>query len=135
MKTIIKTLIPVFAFVLIASACGSGKSAGPVRVGQNMVIDRGEEDEYEVEIFDSGFDRWFATNSRPVGYHSPQYYEMMNRQYVTAWNEKVVAQGFRGNSPFQQQIDYDPSIDYGLDVNYKLYYYFKYIEDVYGRFL
>ena len=135
MKTIIKTLIPVLAVVMIASACGSGKSPGAVRYGQNMIIDQGEEDEYEVQIFDTGFDRWFAIHSRPVGYHSPQFYETMNRQYVTAWNEKVVTNAFRRNSPFEQQINYDPSIDYGLEVNYKLYYYFKYIEDVYGRFL
>ncbi len=26
-------------------------------------------------------------------------------------------------------IDYRPNIDYGLDLNYKLYYYFKYFEE------
>jgi hypothetical protein len=125
----------MFSVMLFASACGSGKTTAPVRYGQNMILDRGEEDEYEVVIFDTGFDRWFATHGRPVGFHSPQYYEMMNRRYVTAWNEKVSTHGFRMNSPFQQHINYDPNIDYGLEVNYKLYYYFKYIEDVYGRFL
>ena len=135
MKSIMKSLIPVFVALMIASSCGSGKSAGPVRYEQNMILERGEEDEYEVQIFDSGFDRWFATNSRPVGFHSPQFYAMMNRRYVAAWNEKVSTHAFRMNSPFQQAINYDPSIDYGLEVDYKLYYYFKYIEDVYGRFL
>lgn len=109
--------------------------AGPVRYGQNMILDRGEEDEYEVVIIDSGFDRWFATHGRPINFYSPQYYASMNRQYAAAWNEKVMTHGHRPNSPFQQQINYDPGIDYGLEVNYKLFYYFKYIEDVYGRFL
>lgn len=135
MKGILKCLIAALAVMVLASACGSGKNAGPVRYGQNMILDRGDEDEYEVQILDSGFDRWFATNARPMSFHSPQYYETMNRQYVTAWNEKVITHGYRANSPFQQRINYDPTIDYGLEVNYKLYYYFKYIEDVYGRFL
>jgi hypothetical protein len=135
MKRAIKCLIPVVAVLLFASACSSGKSTGHVRYGQNMILDRGEEDEYEIHIMDSGFDRWFATHGKPANFHSPQFYEMMNQRYVTAWNEKVMTHGFRPNSPFQQQINYDPTIDYGLDVNYKLYYYFKYIEDVYGRFL
>lgn len=135
MKRIMQYLLAALAVMLFASACGSGKSTAPVRYGQNMILDRGDEDEYEVTIIDSGFDRWFATHARPVGFHSPQYYEAMNRRYVSAWNEKVATHGFRPNSPFQQRINYDPNIDYGLEVNYKLYYYFKYIEDVYGRFL
>lgn len=135
MKSIIKTLIPVFAVIVFASACGPYKSAGPVRYGQNMILGRGDEDEYEVQVFDAGFDRWFSTHSRPVGFYSPQYYEMMNRRYVIAWNEKVSTHAFRRNSPFESPINYDPTIDYGVEVNYTLFYYFKYIEDVYGRFL
>jgi hypothetical protein len=134
MKKAIKYLIPLFAVVFLVSACGSGKMAGPVRYGQNMILDRGEEDEYELVIIDTGFDNWFATHARPMNFYSPQYYASMNRQYVAAWNEKVLTHGHRPNSPFQQQINYDPGIDYGLEVNYKLFYYFKYIEDVYGRF-
>lgn len=135
MKRTMKYIIPLFAVALFVSACGSGKSAGPVHYGQNMILDRGDEEEYELVIVDNGFDRWFAMHRKPVNFYSPQYYASMNRQYAAAWNEKVVTQGHRPNSPFQQQINYDPGIDYGLEVNYKLYYYFKYIEDVYGRFL
>ncbi|HEX7016156.1 MAG TPA: DUF6146 family protein [Cyclobacteriaceae bacterium] len=136
MKSILKYMVPMFAVMVFVSACGSGKNAAPVRYGQNMILDRGEDDEeYELVIIDSGFDRWFATHSRPMSFHSPQFYESMNHRYVTAWNEKVITHGFRPNSPFQQRINYNPGVDYGLEVNYKLYYYFKYIEDVYGRFL
>lgn len=135
MKSVFKFLVPALAMILVASACGSGKSAKPVRYGQNMILDRGEEDEYEIHIIDSGFDRWFSTHARPMNFHSQEYYESMNYRYVTAWNEKVATHGFRPNSPFQQRIDYQPHIDYGPEVNYKLYYYFKYVEAIYGRFL
>lgn len=116
-------------------SCTSVKSSGPVHYGENMILDRGDKDEYEIQIFDSGFERWFATHSRPVNFYSPDYYAMMNRRYAIAWNEKVSTHAFRGNTPFESPINYIPTIDYGLEVNYKLFYYFKYIEDVYGRFL
>lgn len=135
MKSISGTFVPIFAIIIIASSCSSYKSAGPVQYGENMILDRGDDEEYEVQIFDSGFNQWFATHSKPASFYSPQYYEMMNRRYVISWNEKVSTHAFRRNSPFEARINYDPSIDYGLEVNYKLFYYFKYIEDVYGRFL
>lgn len=135
MKSINIIMIPMLLLGMAVWSCTSIKSRGPVHYGENMILDRGDEEEYEIQIFDSGFDRWFATHSRPVNFYSPGYYAMMNRRYAIAWNEKVSTYAFRGNTPFESPINYIPTIDYGLEVNYKLFYYFKYIEDVYGRFL
>ena len=135
MKSMVRILVMIFAVTLLGSACTPHKHAAKVRYGENMILDRGDDEEYEVHILDTGFDRWFATNSKPINFYSPQYYQMMNRRYVMAWNEKVSTHGFRRNSPFEAPINYDPTIDYGVEVDYKLYYYFKYIEDVYGRFM
>ena len=33
------------------------------------------------------------------------------------------------NSRYETYIDYNPHTDYGLDINYRLYYYFKYFEE------
>ncbi len=33
---------------------------------------------------------------------------------------------------YDSYIDYNPNIDYGLDLNYKLYYYFRYFEEKHG---
>jgi hypothetical protein len=30
---------------------------------------------------------------------------------------------------YQNSIDYNPRIEYGIDINYKLYYYFRYFEE------
>ncbi len=62
---------------------------------------------------------------------NPSYYESQNKQYVTAWNELFHSTGGRG--PFGSYIDYQFSEDYGLDLNYELYWYFKYIESIYGK--
>jgi hypothetical protein len=100
-------------------------------VSKNIVQKDKDKDEYEVTIIDNNFDRWFLTNGKPVNFYSREYYRSKNIFYVSSWNSKVT-QRYR-NSPFEEPINYDPSIDYGLDVDYKLFWYFKYIEDVYGR--
>ena len=58
-----------------------------------------------------------------------------NARYVQAWNEKVGQQSLYNSAfyPFESRIDYNPSIDYGLELNYQLYHYFQYIEDTYGN--
>lgn len=120
----------VFAAFLIS--CGPSKY-GARNYGENMLIDKAGDDEYEVLILDPGFDRWFATNSRPPNFYSLEYYESQNRRYVAAWNERASSQASNpSNSPFQSYINYDPTIEYGLEVNYMLFYYFKYIGATYG---
>lgn len=90
--------------------------------------------EYGLTIIDPGFNSWFVTNSKPVGFYSLSYYENWNQIYVQAWNEKVTQQIYYKSAdyPFENNIDYDYTVDYGLDLNYKLYYYFRYVESIFG---
>jgi hypothetical protein len=122
--------------MLMLGACAtSGNLNLTDRKGTNVIQPGEEGDEYELLIFDNNFDRWFTTNGRPATFYSPYYYAQKNRIYVQAWNEKVDQQGFyrSANYPFEQRINYDNSIDYGVELNYQLFWYFKYIENVYGR--
>lgn len=94
--------------------------------------------EYELIIIDPGFQSWFDMNRKPVWYYSKDYLAVWNFQYVVAWNAKVRDPLFtqnRADNPFILEIDYRPTIDYGLDLNYKLYHYFKYIEATWGKIL
>jgi hypothetical protein len=127
-----KTLMYMLAILLLATACGPTYNATSSRDRtQPNIVQPEDEEEYELLIIDQNFDRWFQTNGRPISFYSPQYYEQKNQQYVASWNEKVGR--FGGNSPFQNIINYDYSEDYGVELNYQLFWYFKYIEDVYGR--
>lgn len=86
--------------------------------------------EYELIVSDPGFHPWFISNSKPEWYHEKSYYELKNRFFVTNWNNQV--NQTLGRPPFEYYIDYEPTIDYGLDLNYKLYWYFRYVEDKFG---
>jgi hypothetical protein len=81
---------------------------------------------YELIIIDPGFDTWLQTKPSKE-YYSQNYYEQKNRLYVMEWNYRYMAGKDRGK--YETYIDYLPGIDYGLELNYKLFYYFKYFEE------
>lgn len=89
--------------------------------------------EYEIIIIDPGFSYFLNSRARPEGYHSQQYLENKNRFLVTDYNSRV-RQPFRySTNIYTQEIDYSPQIDYGYEVNYKLYYYFVYLSERYNQ--
>ncbi len=115
-------LIAISAFLF---AC-----TGPGQMSKISLINDVEEVtdtvEYELIIIDPGFDSWFIISAKPIWYYSQSYLESWNRQYVTAWNSRVMSG--RHNRFFETYIDYLPHIDYGLELNYKLFNYFQYVE-------
>ena len=89
--------------------------------------------EYEIIIIDPGYSYFLSAVARPEGYHSQSYLENKNRFLVTEYNERV-RQPFRyDRSIYEMEINYDPKIDYGYDVNYKLYNYFVYLSQEYNQ--
>ena len=92
-----------------------------------------EELEYEIIIIEPGFNVWLQSRARPQGYYSQSFLENRNRLFVLEWNARVLQpQRFNPNL-YQLQIDYQPNIDYGYEVNYLLYYYFVYFQMTYGQ--
>lgn len=82
--------------------------------------------EYKLIVLDPGFDSWLATRP-PMSYYSNDYYRIKNKLYVTEWNYRY-GLPLRFGSIYDSRIEYDPAIDYGLELNYRLYYYFLYFE-------
>ncbi len=82
--------------------------------------------EYRLIVLDPGFDTWLKTQP-PENYYSKEYYEQKNRLYVTEWNQRYLTA--QNSGLYETYIDYNSNTDYGLDLNYKLYYYFRYFEE------
>ena len=89
--------------------------------------------EYEIVIIDPGFYSWLKGFARPEGYYSQTFLENRNEIYVLNWNNRVLLPGQYDPNLYMWPIDYDPKIDYGYEVNYKLYNYFIYFQRKYKQ--
>lgn len=91
------------------------------------------ESNYEIIIIEPGFNVWLLTIARPEGYYSQSFLENRNRVLVIEWNNRVLNSLQYDPQLYELQIDYDPMVDYGYEVNYKLYNYFIYFQRKYNQ--
>jgi hypothetical protein len=89
--------------------------------------------EYQIIIIEPGFNVWLQTRARPEGYYSQKYLENRNIILVNEWNARVVQPQRYNPGLYEMQIDYRAGIDYGYEVNYKLYNYFIYFQLTYNQ--
>lgn len=85
--------------------------------------------EYDITIIDPDFDRWYMLRYSPALERSNEYYRQRNVIASTNWNNYLMRN--RYNRVISSYINYHPGIDYGLQVNSKLYWYFRYIQETY----
>lgn len=104
-----------------------------LRVENDTVRISNDSLEYEIIIIEPGFAYFLNSIARPEGYYSQSYLESKNRFLVADYNQRV-QQPFRYDPDiYMQQINYNPQIDYGYEVNYKLYYWFVYLSRQYNQ--
>lgn len=89
--------------------------------------------EYEILIIEPGFNSWLVSTAKPEGFYSQGYMEARNIRYVMEWNQRVLQPLRYDRNLYEMQIDYQSHIDYGYDVNYKLYNYFIYFQLTYNQ--
>ncbi|HOD10020.1 MAG TPA: DUF6146 family protein [Flavobacterium sp.] len=92
-----------------------------------------EELEYEVIIIDPGFSSWILGRAQPRGFHSETFLENRNRIYVAEWNRRAMQPLSFNPNLYEMQIDYNPNIHYGYEVNYLIYNYFIYFQITYKQ--
>ena len=99
---------------------------GTTKIENGKVILSNPDLEYEVIIIDNGFERWFNTNRMPKGHYSIDFLENKNRSWVQQWNAKAL----QPNSGIDYSIDYNNQTHYGYEVNYMLYHYLLYYQQM-----
>lgn len=129
-------------FIILILGCKSGaegitisnseREAFQQTTGEPVVI-ADTKKEYEITIIDPGFYSWLKGFARAEGYYSQSFLENRNAIYVVNWNQRVLLPGEYPSNLYEWPIDYDPNIDYGYEVNYKLYNYFIYFQRKYNQ--
>lgn len=121
--------IYVFCICFIIISCGS--PIKNIHTKEEPVVIKNDSLEYEIIIIDQGFTTYLHTVAKPIGYYSQNYLENKNRIYVTIWNYRASnPMSFNANI-YENKIDYSSNVDYGYDVNYKLYNYFEFAQRKY----
>lgn len=133
-----KNFIALLLLILFIVSCNSSKSSTQTASNvnskaQDTVRISNDSLEYEIIIIEPGFNAWLASTAKPEGYYSQAYMEARNRQYVIEWNQRVLQPMHYDSNLYELQIDYQPNIDYGYEVNYKLYNYFIYFQLTYKQ--
>ncbi|NJB35542.1 DUF6146 family protein [Croceivirga sp. JEA036] len=127
---------------LILFSCGATKEQMVISNEEKQILESteeqevaisDEESEYEIIIIEPGFYTWLNSIARPEGYYSQSFLENRNQIYVINWNQRVMNPSVYNPNLYELQINYDPNIDYGYDVNYKLYNYFIFFQRKYNQ--
>jgi hypothetical protein len=124
-----KTLLTILFFIaLIQAGNAQDKPKEPSIKVKETESGINDTLNYELIIIDPGFESWLISQAKPMGYHSQTYLESWNQRYVAEWNYRYV--GGQNVDIIESSVDYDVSVNYGLELNYKLYNYFVYVETV-----
>lgn len=118
-----KFLIPMFLILLAWSCMPSQKAVSP----DKKAVIKKDSTEYEITIIDPEFDQWYLLTYSPAKDYSNEYYRSHNRIAVSNWNDYFLKGKY--HRVIDNYIIYDNSADYGIEVNRKLFWYFKYTED------
>lgn len=82
---------------------------------------------YELVIIDPDFDLWYIMKYSPALDRSEGTYQVQNRLGVLNWNSFYASGMF--SEVIGSYIDYRPEISYGIELNRRLYWYFRFIEE------
>lgn len=141
-KNLLKLLCVVVLFVGISYSCSSSKAPIAPSEKEKIAFHQTEGDTitiaddktaYEIIIIEPGFNFWLQSVAKPENYYSQSYLENRNAIWVMEWNQRVLQPMRYNPSLYELTINYNPSIDYGYEVNYKLYNYFIYFQRKYQQ--
>ncbi|WP_282179796.1 DUF6146 family protein [Maribacter stanieri] len=103
------------------------------QVQEDTITISSEKTEYEIIIIEPGFTTWLSSIAKPEGYYSQNFLENRNNIMVLEWNNRVLQPSRFNPNLYELRIDYSKQIDYGYEVNYKLYNYFIYFQRKYNQ--
>lgn len=121
-----KKYLSILFIALFAIGCSTQKQATTDETTSKVISDSSG---YDVLIVDPEFDRWYSMRFSQAMDRSDQYYSSMNDLAARNWND-YYHRG-RYSRIIDTYLNYNPATEYGIEVNRKLYWYFKFIEERY----
>lgn len=133
-----KNFIYIILLGLFIYSCGSSRDRDFNRTQQAVTSNdtvriANDSLEYEIIIIEPGFFMFLNSIARQRGYYGQQYLENKNQFLVQEYNARVRQPQTYNPNLYVQEINYEPQIDYGYEVNYLLYNYFVFFAREYNQ--
>ncbi|MCH4822982.1 DUF6146 family protein [Gramella lutea] len=132
-----KNLFYIGLLALFIYSCGSsggGKFNEKTAEATNDTVRIANDSlEYEIIIIEPGFNLFINSTARQRGFYSQNYLENKNKFLVPEYNQRVRQPMIFNPNLYLNEINYDPNIDYGYEVNYLLYNYFVFFSRHYNQ--
>ncbi len=126
-----KKLLLFSALALTLLSCNIQKQVTENITSEVTISQEEDSTKYELIVFDQGYETFLISQAKPKWYYTNNYYKSWNIRYVIEWNYRFRDPIKYGNF-YETEIDYNPSEEYGIDLNYRLYQYFQFIEKELG---
>ncbi|MEJ6791400.1 MAG: DUF6146 family protein [Lacinutrix sp.] len=134
-----KNTLLLLTIIVMVFACNASKEnitpenkTVQLKKGDTIKIS-GDKLEYDIIIIEAGFGAYLDSIAKPEGYYTQGYLESKNIRYVQAWNSRVINPSRYDSNLYEMEINYRQGVDYGYDVNYKIYNYFVYFQNNYNQ--
>lgn len=124
-------ILGILLIGVIFYACSSSPSKSLTTKKEEPVVIANDSLEYEIIIIDIGFNAYLKSVAKPMGFYSQSFLEARNNIYVTNWNFRAQNPLKYDGSIYENVIQYSPRINYGMEVNYKLFNYFQFAQQKY----
>ena len=92
-----------------------------------ILITTKKKPEYETIVFAPGYDTFLASQ-KSKKFYSESFLKTKNIQMVSEWNYRCNNPSIYNPKIYEASIDYSANTDYGLDVEYELYMFFRFME-------
>jgi len=126
-----KYFLITFLFIFLCNNCKSLLSKNLNISQEEPVVIANDSLAYEIIIIDPGFTNFLNAISQPEGFYSQKYLESRNKIWVLTWNQRARKPLQFNPTIYENIIDYQPTINYGYEVNYKLFNYFLFAQKKY----
>jgi len=125
-----KKLTAILGIFILMMSCAPKAAPSANEEKPGIQAQKNDEGEYDLEVFDTQYDYFLNAIARPMSMYSETYLKSKNAFLVSEWNSYYFSGRYR--NIIESSIDYDPTIDYGLKYEYKLYQVFAYVSWKYG---
>lgn len=130
LKNVMKKSALIFTLLFLVIQCTPQQKNGIGTDKPVIEAQQNEEGEYDLTVMDSQFSYFLNAIARPMSMYSEGYLKNRNAFLVSEWNSYYYSGRYR--NVIESSIEYDPTINYGLKYEYKLYQVFAFVRWKYG---